>query len=78
VRHVYYNGGQALTPWSVIADFFFRLFDIWKPFPVRRLERFKGYHGVCWMILGRAFMPGFVWLCLINLFLKIPCVGWMG
>jgi len=54
--------GQALTPWSVIAGFFlFRLFDIWKPFPVRKLERFKGYHGVLLDDIGAGV---YAWLCL--------------
>lgn len=54
--------GQALTPVSVIVGFFlFRLFDIWKPFPVRRLERLKGYHGVLWDDLGAGV---YAWICL--------------
>lgn len=45
--------GQALSPASVVAGFlFFRLFDIWKPPPVRRLERFSGYTGVLMDDLG--------------------------
>lgn len=57
--------GQALTPLSVLAGFFlFRLFDIWKPFPVRRLERFKGFHGVLWDDLGAGV---YAWICLFVL-----------
>ena len=40
--------GAARLPWSfVFAGFvLFRLFDITKPFPIRRLERFPGGAGV--------------------------------
>lgn len=54
--------GQVLSPLSVIAGFFlFRLFDIWKPFPVRRLERLSGYHGVLLDDLGAGI---YAWICL--------------
>jgi len=54
--------GQSLNPMSVIAGFLlFRLFDIWKPFPVRKLERFNGYHGVLLDDLGAGV---YAWICL--------------
>jgi len=57
--------GQAINPASVIAGFFlFRLFDIWKPFPVRRLERFSGYTGVLLDDLGAGL---YAWICLFLL-----------
>jgi phosphatidylglycerophosphatase A len=35
------------TWWSVITAFlFFRLFDIWKPYPIRRLERLESGLGI--------------------------------
>ncbi len=35
------------TPWfAVMALVLFRLFDIWKPWPVRRLERLPGGWGI--------------------------------
>jgi phosphatidylglycerophosphatase A len=35
------------TWWSVISAFLlFRLFDIWKPYPLRRLERLEGGLGI--------------------------------
>lgn len=32
--------------WLVIGFLLFRLFDIWKPFPIRAAERFEGGFGV--------------------------------
>jgi len=35
------------TWWSIISAFvFFRLFDIWKPYPIRRLERLESGLGI--------------------------------
>jgi len=36
---------NTLTPW-LLAFGFFRLFDIWKPFPVRLLEKLPGGVGI--------------------------------
>jgi phosphatidylglycerophosphatase A len=36
--------GRLLTP--VIAFILFRLFDIWKPFPIRKLEKLPGGWGI--------------------------------
>ncbi len=33
-------------PWIVAAFFLFRFFDIFKPFPIRRLERLPGGFGI--------------------------------
>ncbi len=39
--------GFALTPWTAVLGFLlFRLFDIWKPFPVRSMEKLPGYWGI--------------------------------
>lgn len=39
--------GLARLAWALIAGFFlFRLFDIWKPFPIRRLQSLPGGWGV--------------------------------
>ncbi len=60
--------GQILTPASVVAGFLlFRLFDIWKPFPVRRLERYPGYKGVLYDDLG-AGVYAWIVLALLNQF----------
>ena len=32
--------------WVLIGFFLFRLFDIWKPFPVKYCEKFRGGWGV--------------------------------
>jgi phosphatidylglycerophosphatase A len=40
-------GRHRLSPFYIVLGFaLFRLFDIVKPFPIRRLERFKGGLGV--------------------------------
>lgn len=40
-------GAVTLTPASWVLGFcLFRLFDIWKPFPIRRLERLPGGTGI--------------------------------
>lgn len=40
-------GATTLTPTSWVLGFcLFRLFDIWKPFPIRRLERLPGGTGI--------------------------------
>jgi phosphatidylglycerophosphatase A len=41
------SGATVLNPVSLLAGLaLFRLFDIWKPFPVRRLERLPGGYGI--------------------------------
>jgi phosphatidylglycerophosphatase A len=49
------GGGRSLvtvpTPWHVFAPLLagfilFRLFDIWKPFPIRKLEKLPGGWGI--------------------------------
>jgi phosphatidylglycerophosphatase A len=40
-------GARSLTPINYLAAFaLFRLFDIWKPWPVRQLERLPGGWGI--------------------------------
>lgn len=40
-------GATAYNPISFVAAFFlFRLFDIWKPGPIRRLEKLPGGYGI--------------------------------
>ncbi len=41
------GGGRAVNWLTVLAAFLlFRLFDIWKPFPVRQAERLPGGIGI--------------------------------
>ncbi len=55
--------GYSMTPARFLAGFIlFRAFDIWKPFPIRRLEKFPGFWGImaddlgagvyAWLLLG--------------------------
>lgn len=54
--------GLPLTWWTVIAGFIlFRLFDIFKPFPLRRLESLHGYRGIMFDDLGAGV---YTWLLL--------------
>ena len=40
-------GATMYSPWAWIAAFaLFRIFDIWKPWPVRQLERLPGGTGI--------------------------------
>jgi len=40
-------GALALNWWTALAGFvLFRIFDVWKPFPARRLERLHGGLGI--------------------------------
>ncbi|MFV0389244.1 MAG: phosphatidylglycerophosphatase A [Pyrinomonadaceae bacterium] len=37
-----------ISRWQIFAGFlFFRLFDIWKPYPVRQFEKLEGGLGIC-------------------------------
>lgn len=41
------GGASVLNPKSLLAGFLlFRLFDIWKPWPVRKLEQLPGGIGI--------------------------------
>lgn len=54
--------GLPLNGWTVIAGFIlFRLFDIFKPFPLRRLEKLHGYWGIMLDDLGAGV---YTWLLL--------------
>ncbi len=33
-------------PWLIAAFFLFRLFDVWKPYPIRGLQRLPGGYGI--------------------------------
>jgi len=48
VRAAWAGFGQGAVAWkSLCAGFLlFRLFDIWKPFPIRRLEKLPGGWGI--------------------------------
>jgi phosphatidylglycerophosphatase A len=37
---------RALWPDILLALILFRIFDIWKPWPIRRFERFPGGTGI--------------------------------
>jgi phosphatidylglycerophosphatase A len=54
--------------WAVVAGFVaFRLFDIWKPYPVRRLEGLGGGLG----IMADDMLAGFYAAVLMSLFISI-------
>ena len=54
--------GQPLHPISLALGFlFFRIFDVTKPFPVRRLERLPGFWGILCDDLGAGV---YAWLAL--------------
>jgi phosphatidylglycerophosphatase A len=58
--------GLPLNWMTLVAGFLlFRLFDIVKPFPIRRLERLPGYWGILFDDLGAGL---YVWLILILVF----------
>jgi phosphatidylglycerophosphatase A len=53
--------------WVIVAGFIlFRLFDIWKPYPVRRLERLESGLGIMFddVLAGiyAAIVLGLLWL----------------
>jgi phosphatidylglycerophosphatase A len=57
-------GHPATWPWMAAGFLLFRLFDIVKPFPVRRLEALPGG----WGIVADDLMAGaYAWLCLFAL-----------
>jgi phosphatidylglycerophosphatase A len=52
----------TLTPW-LLAFGLFRLFDIWKPFPVRQLEKLPGGAGIVMDDVGAGILGALVmWL----------------
>jgi len=56
--------------WPIVGFVLFRLFDIWKPFPISWLDRhIKGGLGI---MLDDALAGSFAWLCLqlLNLWLQ--------
>ena len=60
-------------PWQAFAFLLFRLFDIFKPGPIRAIERmFRGGFGVMVDDLAAAF---FALLCLTLLKLLVPSLG---
>ena len=61
--------GIPLTWGSCLLGFaLFRLFDVWKPWPVRRLEKYPGYWGILADDLGAGF---YAWL-LLFFFYRVP------
>jgi len=62
--------------WQAIAFLLFRLFDIFKPGPIRAIERmFRGGFGVMIDDLAAAF---FALLCLALFKAFVPVGGWFG
>ena len=43
-------------PHAVLALVLFRLFDIWKPWPIRRLERCRRGRASCWTMWRRELL----------------------
>ena len=59
---------MARGTWAVVAGFVaFRLFDIWKPYPVRRLEGLGGGLG----IMADDMLAGFYAAALMSLIISI-------
>jgi phosphatidylglycerophosphatase A len=57
-------GHPATLAWMAAGFLLFRLFDVFKPFPVRALERLPGG----WGIVADDLMAGaYAWLCLLLL-----------
>ncbi len=54
-------GATAYTPVSFVAAFvLFRLFDIWKPGPIRRLEQLPGGYGIVADDLGAGLLGALI------------------
>jgi len=59
---------QTTWTWSVVAGFIaFRVFDIWKPYPVRRLEGLGGGLG----IMADDMLAGFYAAALMSLLVTL-------
>lgn len=58
--------GISLTWRSVLIGFLlFRLFDVWKPYPIKRLEKLPGYWGILCDDLAAGF---YAWIVLLLFF----------
>jgi phosphatidylglycerophosphatase A len=51
--------------WLVVGFVLFRLFDIWKPWPIRWVDRHV--HGGLGIMLDDVLAAGYAWLCLQGL-----------
>jgi phosphatidylglycerophosphatase A len=65
----------SLVNWKylLLGFLLFRLFDIWKPFPVRQLERLP--HG--WGIMADDWMAGIYAAILLRVALHFGLLGWV-
>ena len=65
----------SLVNWKYLLLGFvlFRMFDIWKPFPVRQLEKLP--HG--WGIMADDWMAGFYAAILLRVALHFGLLGWV-
>jgi phosphatidylglycerophosphatase A len=65
----------SLVNWKylLLGFLLFRLFDIWKPFPVRQLERLP--HG--WGIMADDWMAGIYAAILLRMALHFGLLGWV-
>ncbi len=60
--------GIPFNPWTALAGFMlFRFFDIVKPFPLRRLERLRGFTGILTDDLGAGIYTGGILLVFYGL-----------
>jgi phosphatidylglycerophosphatase A len=63
-----WHQGEGAGTWAVVAAFAaFRLFDIWKPYPVRRLEGLGGGLG----IMADDMLAGFYAAALMSLLVSV-------
>ena len=63
--------GQPSAIGHAAAFFFFRLFDVWKPFPARQLERIPGAPGIMLDDVAAGIYAGLVLLLLPFLGLEV-------
>lgn len=54
---------------ATVAFLLFRLFDIWKPFPIDYSQQLKGGWGLWWTMFWPVFMQ--IWFC--NLYYGVDC-----
>jgi phosphatidylglycerophosphatase A len=68
-----WTNGPSLVA-LVVAFFAFRLFDIWKPWPARRMEKLPHGHGILMDDVVAGLMA-FLFV-MLPLRLLLPDVGW--
>lgn len=64
-RPVWGHWTGALAGYTVAAFLLFRLFDIWKPFPIRKLEKMPGGTGIMVDDLGAGIYGALVLVILV-------------